>query len=314
MILQGRKELLVKRKIFNFISKNWIGYLMILPFYALFFVFVVFPVIVAFVLSFTNFNIFQTPAFVGFKNYELLLTDDKIFIKALSNTLIIALFVGIIGFFMSLFVAWVLNQLKFRTLFALAFYAPSITSSVAMSTVWLYFFSSDRYGFINNALIQMGVINEPILWTTNPNYILPIIIIVSVWMSMGTGFLVFMAGLQNVDKSYYEAAAIDGIRNKWQEFKLITIPCMKQQLLFGAITSVASSFSVFDVAVTMSGFPSPDYAGHTLVAHIYDYGFVRFQMGYASAVGMILFVITFTISQVIMKALSEKTERRRKKR
>ena len=212
------------------------------------------------------------------------------------------------GYFFSFFAAWVLNQMKFRNGFALAFYVPSITSGVAMSVVWSYFFSSDSYGLINNVLMETGIIDTPILWTQDPSYIMPVIIVISIWMSMGTGFLVFLAGLQNIDKGYYEAAAIDGIQSKYQELKYITLPMMKPQLLFGAITAITNSFGVFDVAVSIAGFPSPNYAGHTIVAHLYDYAFVRFQMGYASAVATVLFIITYVLGRVIMRALSPKDE------
>lgn len=294
-----------KRGLGQFIQKNWIGLAFQLPWIILFLTFVIVPVVVAFGLSLTDFNMFQPAKFVGLKNYELLIVEDNVFWTAMSNTLAYAVVVGPLGYFLSFFAAWVLNQLKMRNAFALAFYAPSITSSIALSTVWLYFFSSDRYGLINNSLINMGIIDEPILWTQNPNTILPVIIVISVWMSMGTGFLVFLAGLQNVDKSLYEAGAIDGIRSRFQELKYLTLPQMKPQLLFGAITAIIGAFGVFDVAVAVAGIPSPNYAGHTLVAHLYDYAFVRFQMGYASAVAVILFLITFVIGRIVMYALRD---------
>lgn len=282
------------------------GYLMLAPFAILFTLFIILPVVAAFVLSFTDYNMFDRFNFVGFKNYELLIMDDDIFWTAMKNTLVFALIVGPIGYFLSFFAAWVLDQLKFRNAFALAFYAPSITSGVAMSAVWLYVFSGDRYGLINNALISMGTIEDPILWTQDPKYILAVIIIISIWMSMGTGFLVFLAGLQNVDTTLYEAGAIDGIKSRWQELKYLTLPQIKPQLMFGAITAVTNSFGVFDVAVSVSGLPSPNYAGHTVVAHLYDYAFIRFQMGYSSAIATILFILTFVLGKGLMRALSEK--------
>ncbi len=292
----------------RFVRKNWVGYLMLTPFFLFFLVFMVLPVLVAFFLSFTNYNMFQDMSFVGINNYKLLFLDDRIFMTALGNTFVFAVIVGPVGYFFSFFAAWVLNQMKFRNGFALAFYVPSITSGVAMSVVWSYFFSSDSYGLINNVLMETGIIDTPILWTQDPSYIMPVIIVISIWMSMGTGFLVFLAGLQNIDKGYYEAAAIDGIQSKYQELKYITLPMMKPQLLFGAITAITNSFGVFDVAVSIAGFPSPNYAGHTIVAHLYDYAFVRFQMGYASAVATVLFIITYVLGRVIMRALSPKDE------
>ncbi len=298
----------MKNSLSRFVRKHWVGYLMLLPFVIFFVVFMVLPVAVAVCLSFTDYNMFQEMHLVGANNYKLLFLDDRIFLTALGNTFLFAVIVGPVGYLFSFFAAWVLNQLKFRNGFALAFYAPSITSGVAMSVVWTYFFSPDSYGLINNLLLETGIIDTPVLWTQDPTYILPVIIVVSIWMSMGTGFLVFLAGLQNVDKGYYEAAAIDGIQSRYQELKLITLPMMKPQLLFGAITAVTNAFGVFDVAVSIAGFPSPNYAGHTIVAHLYDYAFVRFQMGYASAIATVLFVITFVIGRIIMRALSPKDE------
>ena len=294
-----------RSKFVSFVRKNWIGYAMQAPFLLLFIVFVLLPVVIALVLSLTDYNMFQEAKFIGFKNYELLMVDDTIFWTAFGNTIVYAVIVGPVGYFLSFFAAWVLNQLKFRNAFALAFYAPSITSGIAMSTVWLYFFSSDRYGLINNVLLNIGIIDDPILWTQDPKTILPVIIIIAIWMSMGTGFLVFLAGLQNVDKSLYEAGAIDGVRSRFQELKYLTLPQMKPQLLFGAVNTITGAFGVFDIAISVAGMPSPNYAGHTIGAHLYDYGFMRFQMGYASAVAVVLFLLTFIVGRVVMHALRE---------
>ena len=292
----------------HFWAVNGIGYLFLLPFMVLFILFVVIPVLVAIVISFTNYNMLQTPDFVGFNNYRLLLTDDDVFIVALRNTFVFAFITGPIGYIMSFLAAWVINTLKGKNAFALAFYAPSITSGVAMSTVWLVFFSNDRYGYINNFLTNAGLIDTPILWTLNSDYIMLVIVIITLWMSMGTGFLVFLAGLQGINQSYYEAASIDGIRSRLQELWYITLPLMKPQLLFGAVNSIVGSFGVFDIAVSVAGLPSPNYAGHTIVTHLYDYAFIRFQMGYASSISVLLFLITFVLGRVVMRAFSAKDE------
>jgi multiple sugar transport system permease protein len=285
-----------------------VGYLFLLPFLVLFSIFVVAPVLYAAFLSFTDYNMLQPAKFVGFNNYRLLLLDDEVFLTAISNTVSFAIIVGPFGYIMSFFAAWVINQLKLRRGFALAFYAPSITSATAMSTVWLVIFSIDRRGYLNNILLNIGMIDSPILWNTDPAYILSVIRIIQLWMSMGTGFLVFLAGLQNIPRSYYEAAEIDGLENKFQELIYITLPLLKPQLLFGAINSIVSSLGVFDVAVAVAGMPSPNYAGHTIVAHLYDYAFIRFQMGYASSVAVVLFIMTFLLGRIVMKLLSSKGE------
>jgi len=297
-----------RARIKRFIRKNWMGYVFLLPFVILFTVFVVAPVITAIGLSFTDYNMMQKPHFVGVNNYKLLFLDDEVFMTSISNTVKFAVITGPVGYLLSFFAAWVINQLKFKRAFALAFYAPSITSGVAMSVVWMIAFSGDRYGYINNVLLNMGLIDEPILWNTNPQYIMGVVMFISLWMSMGTGFLVFLAGLQNIDKALYEAGAIDGVKNKFQELFYITLPTMKPQLLFGAINAITSSFAVFDIAVSVAGMPSPNYSAHTIVAHLYDYAFIRFQMGYASAVAVVLFLITFILGKIVMRLLSSKDE------
>lgn len=285
-----------------------VGTILFAPFFLLFALFVVVPVVEAVGLSFTNYDMVQTPRFLGFNNYKLLFMDDDIFLLALKNTLLVAIIAGPIGFLASFFMAWIINQLRARNAFALAFYAPSITSSVALSTVWLYFFSSDRYGLINNFLINTGLISTPILWNQDGATILPVVILIQIWMSMGTGFLVFLSGLQTIPGELYEAGAIDGIKSKLSELWYITLPQMKPQLLFGSVTAVSGVFGVFDIPVAFAGMPSPNYAAHTLVAHMYDYAFIRFEMGYASAVAVVLFVITFFIGQVLLRLLSSKND------
>lgn len=292
----------------RFVRRYLVGYLFMAPFFILFTIFVIIPVLVACWTSFTNYNMLQAAKWIGINNYKLLFLDDRIFLKALSNTMLFACVTGPIGYILSFLMAWVINKLKFRNLFALAFYAPSVTSAVAMSAVWLYFFSSDRYGLINNLLINIGIIAQPIRWNLDAKFILPVIIIISIWMSMGTGFLVFLAGLQNVPRELYESGKIDGIRNNFQELRYLTLPMLKPQLLFGAITAIVGSFGVFDIAVSVAGMPSPNYAGHTIVAHLYDYAFIRFQMGYSCSVAIVLFLLTFILGRIIMRMLSSRDE------
>lgn len=280
------------------------GWAFTLPFLIFFFVFTILPVLDAVRLSFTDHDLVSPGSFVGFKNYFDLFTDDDVFVIALKNTLVFALIVGPTGLLLSFLFAWIISQMRFKTGLALAFYAPSITSSIALSSVWLYFFSSDRYGFFNQLLYSLGLISSPILWTTDPQYILTVVMIISLWMSMGTGFLTFLAGLQNISEELYEAGDIDGVRNKFQQLIYITLPSMRPQLLFGVINAVASSFGTFDIGVAVAGIPSPDYAAHTLVTHLYDHAFLQFEMGYASAVAVFLFVLTYLIGRLFMRVLA----------
>jgi multiple sugar transport system permease protein len=284
-----------------------IAYLFMAPFLILFALFTLVPVGVSLALSLTNYNIIEPPAFVGWVNFKSLFLDDEVFFVALKNTFIFACVSGPISFLASFIFAWLINNLgKLRNPFALAFYVPSITSGVAMSCVWLYFFSPDTYGLINSALNRLGLLTEPIKWTMDAKYLLGVVIFISVWMGMGAGFLSFLAGLQNLSPELSEAGSIDGIKNSVQELIYITLPQLKPQMLFGAINSIVGSFAVFDVAAAVGGMPSPNYAAHTMVAHLYDYAFIRFEMGYASAVAVMLFAVTFVLSRITMKIFAAK--------
>lgn len=277
------------------------GILYVLPFLTLFVLFNLVPVINAIWMSLTNYNMIQPAAFVGLGNYQKLFLEDDVFLTAVSNTFVFALFIGPLGYIMSFIMAWLLNTMRGRRFYALCFYAPSICSGIAMAQVWLYLFSNDTYGFINNLLLNIGFISSPILWNQSADYIFPVVILISVWMSMGSGFLVFMAGLQNLPQDMLEAGKVDGIKGRWQELFYLILPMMKPQLLFGAINAITGSFGVFDVVTQFAGMPTPNYAAHTIVAHLYDYAFLRFDMGRASAIAVVLFAITFTLGRVCMR-------------
>ncbi len=279
-----------------------------LPFFTLFCIFTIGPVVYSAFYSVTNFDLVRDPEFVGLNNFRDLLLDDPLFLQAVKVTFSFALIAGPAGYIMSFVMAWVLNDMRGRKLLALAFYAPSICSGTAMSVVWGYLFSPDRYGLINNALTNMGIISSPILWTSDPDTIFPCCLLIQIWMSMGTGFLVFMAGLQNQDRELIEAGSLDGISSRFQELYYITLPQMKPQLLFGAVNTISSSFSVFGVISSFAGHPTPNYVAHTLIAHMNDYAFTRFEMGYGMAIALILFVITYMASRLCMWMLMDKDD------
>ncbi len=281
-----------------------IGYAFMAPYILLFLIFVVGPVVSAVYLSFTYFNILEAPQWIGWTNYRALLVDDDIFLIAIGNTLTFAIITGPVSLIASFLLAWLLNRMRHRSVYVLAFYTPSIVSAIAASFVWRIFLSGDRYGTLNNALISIGILDEPIQYLAEQSYIMPAIIIVSLWMSLGTGFLVFLAGLQTVPKELYEAGRVDGIPNPWVELVKITLPMMRPQLLFGIVISIVNSFAVFQVAVALVGFPSPLYAGHVIITHLYDYAFVRFEMGYASAIAVLLFGFTFMLGRVCLRLFS----------
>jgi multiple sugar transport system permease protein len=282
-------------------------YLFMLPFFILFIIFVIAPVLTAIYLSFTYFNMLEPPRWIGLSNYRLLFLEDDVFLIAIKNTLLFALITGPLSYTISFTLAWFINRLRMRQMYTLAFYAPSITSGIAISVIFLYLFSNDRYGVLNYLLIQVGLITEPVNWLTEQSTILPVIIIISLWMSMGTSFLVFLAGLQSVPMELYEAGMVDGIHNSIQEVWYITLPVMKPQLLFGAVMAIVSSFAVFQIAAQVAGVPSPLYAGHTIVAHLYMHGFIQFEMGYASAIAVVLFIMTYVLGQLSMRLFSERT-------
>jgi len=281
------------------------SYLMFAPYFILFFIFIVLPVLTSIVFSFTSFDMVNTPKFTGFENYVRLFFDDDIFIIAVKNTLIFAVITGPLSYLASLLLAWFINELtpKFRSLMTLIFYAPSIAGNAFV--IWTFIFSGDRYGMINSLLLDFGFTQEPIRWLTDPAHMLGVIILVQLWMSLGAGFLSFIAGLQSVDRSLYESGSIDGIKNRWQELWHITLPTMKPQLMFGAVMQIASSFAAGSVCSALAGFPSTDYAAHTVILHVQDVGTLRYEMGYASAISVVLFLTMILTKSVIGAILKE---------
>lgn len=280
-------------------------YLYILPFGLLFFTFTVLPVAISIVLSFTNYNVFSVADFVGFDNYITMFFNDDIFLKSVINTITIAIVTGPFGYIASFLIAWMINNLSRRIQFlmVLLIYSPSISGN--LYTIWAIIFSDDANGYLNSMLSYLGLIDSNVYWLTDKQYMMMVVIIVSLWMSMGAGFLSFVAGIKGVDRSQLEAGAIDGIRNRWQELWYIVLPSMKPQLLFGAVMSINSAFGCGAVSTAMCGMPSTDYAVHTVVNHLTDYGNTRFEMGYASAVATVLFLSMIICKKAIQKLLSK---------
>ncbi|MGG1638470.1 carbohydrate ABC transporter permease [Paenibacillus sp. MCAF9] len=287
------------------VSKNKVLYAMIAPFFLIFFTFTVLPVCLSLLVSFTNFNMLEFPKWVGWRNYAQLFVRDDVFLIALKNTLIFAAITGPVSYIACFVLAWIINEFppKIRAFATLVFYAPALSGSAFI--VWTLLFSSDSYGYINAFLLKWHLILEPILWLKTPKYILPIIIIVQLWLSLGTSFLAFIAGLQGLDKTLFEAGAIDGIRNRWQELWFITLPSMRPMLMFGAVIQITASFGVAEVATALAGFPSVKYAGHTIVTHLMDYGSIRFEMGYASAIATVLFAMMLGSNLIVRRLLAK---------
>lgn len=279
----------VKNPVLNYFRTYKTSWLMMLPFLIFFALFTILPVVVSIVLSFTDYDMVQKPVFLGLENYFQILLNDEYFIVALKNTLIFSVIVGPASYVICFLIAWLINELKPlpRAFITALFYIPTIVGAAGWN-VWKLIFSSDQYGLINGFLMKFGFLNEPIGWLTDEAYIMPVLIVVQLWMSMGISFLTFIAGFQNVDRSLYEAGMMDGVKNRFQELWYITIPSMSNQMIFGAVMQIVNCFAVGEVSVILAGLPSTGYAGETIVTHIMDYGNLRFEFGYACAMAVIL--------------------------
>ncbi len=286
-------------------KKRKVCYLFLAPYAILFITFFILPICTSIFYSFTYYNILEPAKFIGLQNYMNLILQDDVFLTAVKNTFVIAVITGPVGYILSFMFAWFINELPkwLRTIAVVVFYAPSIAGNAY--TVFSIIFRGDAYGYLNSILMDLGLIDAPLLWLTDPRYMMTILIIVILWMSMGTGFLSFVAGFQGIDKSMYEAGYVDGVRNRWQELYHITLPSMKPMLLFGAVMSITSAFNVCDVPRALCGYPSTDYAARTVVTHLFDYGFSRFEMGYASAIATLLFLVMILCKKAISALLGK---------
>ena len=286
------------------IKQNKIAYLMVAPYMILFLIFTVLPVVLSIFISFTDFNMLEWPNLVWFKNYITLFFDDDIFLISVKNTLIFSVIVGPSSYLISFLVAWFINELspRVRALVTLVFYAPSISGQVFM--IWGTLFSSDSYGWANATLMELGLIDTEILWFQDEKYVMPLCIVVALWTSLGTSFLAFIAGLQGIDKAQFEAGAVDGVRNRWQELYYITLPNMKPQLMFGAIMAVTGSFGFGGIVTALAGMPSVNYCAHTIVHHLEDYGGQRYEIGYSSAIAVVLFVMMVGANMLVKKIIA----------
>lgn len=280
---------------------------MLMPFMVLFMIFTVIPVIMSVPVSFTDFNMIQKPKFIGFSNYTSLFLSDKIFMKSIKITLIFAFFTGFISYIMCFVVAWLIDNMPRKTgnFFTIIFYIPSMAN---VYSVWKVIFSGDMNGYVNSLLISAGIITSPIQWLTDGRYVLFTAVVVQMWLSLGAGFLAIRAGLRGIDHSMYEAGAVEGIKNKFQELIYITIPSMKPHLMFAGVMQIVSSFTAGTVIQNIVGFPSTNYNAHTVMTHAYDYGWVRYEMGYASAICMILFSIMYFVNKLVERISGKNTD------
>ena len=278
-------------------------YLFLAPYAIIFFLFNILPLISSIFFSFTYYNILESPRFIGIQNYISLILQDDVFLIGVKNTFVIAVITGPLGYIAAFLFAWLINELPrwIRAVAVIIFYIPSIAGNVFV--IFSVLFRGDAYGYVNAFLTDWGLIDAPIMWFTDPRYMLAICMVVILWMSLGSGFLSFVAGLQDIDRSQYEAGCVDGVKNRWQELWYITLPNMKPMLMFGAVMSITSAFNVCDVTRILCGFPSTDYAARTVVTHLFDYGYTKFEMGYASAIATILFLVMILCNKAIQSML-----------
>jgi len=303
--VKTRREMTKAEWTWFLVKRNKTAYFMVAPFMILFFLFTIIPVALSLVLSLTSFNMLEWPKFIFLDNYITLFLDDDLFITALKNTMIFAAITGPASYLISFLVAWFINELspKVRSIVTLIFYAPSIAGNVYL--IWGVMFSGDSYGYVNGLLLDLGLIDAPILWFTNEQYVMPLIIMVALWTSLGTSFLSFIAGLQGINKSLFEAGAIDGIKSRWQELWYITLPSMKPQLMFGAILAITGSFGFGGIVSALAGNPSVDYVAYTLTHHLEEYQGVRWEVGYASAISFVLFLMMIGANVLVTKLISK---------
>ncbi len=275
-----------------------------LPFLVLFFLFTVLPIITSLFLSFCSYDMLGTPKFIGLENFLRMFVTDDMFMTITINTLILAVATAPAGFLLSYVLAWFINEFnpKVRAFMSFLFYAPALVGNAYF--IWQIAFSSDTYGYVNSLLLSVGLINEPILWLTTPDYIVPIIIAITIWSSMGVSFLADIAGLQGLNVSLFEAGAIDGIRNRWQELWYITLPCMKEILLFGAVMQIAGAFSIGAVISTLCGYPTVNNCADTIVLYLNDVANTRMEMGYAAAISIFLFAMMALFRHFVAKLLN----------
>ena len=301
----SRKDMTKAQWTWKEMKRNKVAYLMIAPYMIIFSLFTLIPVLLSMVLSFTDFNMLEMPTRFNLDNYIRLFLDDDIFITALKNTFIFAVIVGPASYIMSFMVAWFINELspRIRAIVTLIFYAPSISGQVYL--VWGTLFSADSYGWANAVLLELGIINEEIAFFQDADWVMPLCIVVAIWTSLGTSFLSFIAGLQGIDRALFEAGAVDGVKNRWQELWYITLPSMKPQLMFGAVMSITSSFGFGGIVTALCGFPSVDYAAHTIVHHLEDYGSMRFEIGYSSTIAVVLFAIMIGANMLVKNIISK---------
>lgn len=287
----------MKKKLQNLDLLIYLG-----PYLVVFFIFTILPVIVSYFIAFCQFNTMEFPEWVGLENFRRLFLEEEYFGMALSNSFVLAAISGPVNYMVAFAFSWALNEIpsKPRTILTMFFYLPALSGGFTFIIDLL--FSGDRYGFLNAWLLQLNLIDEPIIWSKDEDLMLPVAIIIMLWSALGTQFLIFLSSLQSVDKSLYEAAAVDGISNRWQELYYITLPSIKGQLMLNAILSITAAVNI--AAPALFGFPTNNYKLYTVTMLSTDYA-TRLEMGYVTAISSLLLLISVLLNKMIQFLISK---------
>ncbi|MEA3488798.1 MAG: sugar ABC transporter permease [Candidatus Omnitrophota bacterium] len=299
-----------KKPFLQQLNEQKISYLFIALPFTLFFVFQLAPVLISFLWSFTRYDVVHSPRFVGIANYRDILFNDPRFWKAMWNTVLYVLGVVPVGVCLSLFLAVAIDQkIKFKNFFKSIFFLPTVTAIIAVSVIWKWLYAGEKYGLINYFLMKLGL--QPVDWLASPTWTLPAIMIMSIWAGVGYSMILFLAGLQTIPQVMYEAAEIDGA-GFWKKFFHITLPLLKPTIVFVAMMSFIFSFQVFEQVYIMTsgqgGIGGVLDSALTIVAYLYDKGFVKFQMGYASALAYIIFFCIFILTMINRRVVGTRVE------
>ena len=289
-----------KKSFLQKLNEQKISYLFIALPFILFFIFQLAPVFISFFWSFTKYNIVHSPKFVGLANYKGILFDDPLFWKAMGNTVLYVIGVVPIGVCISLLLAVAIDQkIKLKNFFKSIFFLPTVTAIVAVSVIWKWLYAGEKYGLFNYFIMKLGL--QPIDWLASPTWTLPSIMVMSIWACLGYNMILFLAGLQTIPHVMYEAAEIDGA-GFWKKFFNVTLPLLRPTIVFVAMMSFIFSFQVFEQVYIMTGgqggIGGVLNSGLTIVAYLYDKGFQKFEMGYASALAYIIFLCIFMLTMI----------------
>ncbi|HKL13266.1 MAG TPA: sugar ABC transporter permease [Halanaerobiales bacterium] len=283
------------------LRKTYTPYLFLVPALIFMGIFLFYPIVDVFRLSFTNYNMIQEASYVGNQNYQDLL-NDPLFWKTLKNSFIYLIGVVPLLVILPIFIAILVNRkLKGIKWFRAAYYIPVVTSMVVVGIMWKWLYRGN--GLLNYLLQTIGLINEPISWLTSTDYALYSVMAVTIWKGLGYYMVIYLAGLQSIPQDLYEVAQIDGA-NWWQKHLHITIPLLKPSILLVTILSSIAAMKVFtEVYVMTKG--GPINSSKTLVFYIYEKAFENLNLGYAAAMGFVLFVIIFILSFINFKVLGQ---------